>query len=171
MHWNASLIIFSVIPPRFVQSTRTPVKPVITLLVRLSPAGPFEVLDTTGPRVGHVKDAIIAKFKQLEDAKADQLVLYLLDGSSSRTPLDPSLTLAEAGIHDGTKLAVEIPVGMWAVIVGCSLRRFEPRMLQARMVFVNACSATSRFVRLSIRVSCATIRSAATKRCHCGRGL
>ena len=74
------------------------------LLLRLSAAGPFEVIDTAGPRVGHVKDAIIAKFRL--DAAPQQLQLYRLNGSS-RAPLDPALTLCEAAVHDGTKLAVE----------------------------------------------------------------
>ena len=77
----------------------------ITLLVRLSASGPFEVLDTTGPLVGHVKDAIIAKFKVLEGIQADQLQLYKLDGSSC-TMLDPAQTLHGAGITNSAKLAV-----------------------------------------------------------------
>ena len=76
-------------PPATTLST-SPIEPMITLLVRLSAARRFEVIGTAGPRVGHVKDAIIAKFKhRFEDVKADQLLLYRLDVGSSRTPLDP----------------------------------------------------------------------------------
>ena len=56
--------------------------------------------------VGDIKDAIIAKFKQLENAKADQLQLFKLDGSND-TQLEPVQTLSEVGIQTGTMLLVK----------------------------------------------------------------
>ena len=63
-----------------------------------------------GGHVYEIKKAFIAKFKQVEGVKADELQLFKLEGSSissRRTLLDPTATLAEAGIHACTKLVVE----------------------------------------------------------------
>lgn len=77
------------------------------VLVRLSPGGPFEVVDTSGPRVGHVKVAIIATFKKrFAGLDPDELQLVKLDGSC-RTLLDPELTLSAADVHDGARLEVQ----------------------------------------------------------------
>lgn len=89
----------------------------ITLAIQLPNRTTFEVLDTTGPLVSHVKKAIIAEFKQLDasgyNLTADGMDLYKLEGSS-RTLLEPQQTLAEAGlITRGTvKLAVEYTAGV-----------------------------------------------------------
>lgn len=104
-------------PPRRVQSTTE----TITLFLQLNASGSFEIIDTAGPLVGHVKKAIIAEFKQLDGIKVDELQLFKLD-SGSRTPLDPAQTLSDAGIHSGTKLVVVVtaaahgataPAGSW----------------------------------------------------------
>lgn len=59
--------------------------------------------------VGDVTGALIAMFKQLEGIKPDQVRLFKLgDDYSSRTLLDSTKTLGEAGIRTGTKLAVVI---------------------------------------------------------------
>jgi len=66
-------------------------------------------LHVEGKFVWEVIDAILAKFKQLEGIKPDQVRLFKLgDDDSSRTLLDSTKTLGEAGIHSGTKLAVVI---------------------------------------------------------------
>ena len=57
--------------------------------------------------VGEVIDAAIVKFRQLEGIKADEIMLFKLDGGV-RTLLDPVQTLGEAGIQAGAELAVEV---------------------------------------------------------------
>lgn len=84
---------------------QSPTKPIV-VLVRLSPGSPFEVIDTSGPRVGHIKNALIAEFKQLEGMKADEIKLFKLDGNI-RTLLDPAQTLHGAGVEADTELEVE----------------------------------------------------------------
>ena len=80
----------------------------ITLFIQLPDSTTLEVMDTAGPYIGHVKDAIIAEFKL--DAAPQQLRLFRLGDASSgsRTSLDPPQSLSEAGIVAGTKLAVEL---------------------------------------------------------------
>ena len=56
--------------------------------------------------VGEVIDAAIVKFKQLKGIKADEILLFKLDGGV-RTLVDPVQTLGEAGIQAGAELAVE----------------------------------------------------------------
>jgi hypothetical protein len=88
----------------------------ISLFIQLPGRGTFEVIDTTGPRVGHLKDAVITKFKLLEGFKADQLQLFRLDGNGIvGTLLDSTKTLSEAAVFAGTRLVVEFtPVaGVW----------------------------------------------------------
>lgn len=83
----------------------------ITVLVRLSPAGPLEVVDTSGPRVGHLKDDIIAKFKL--DTAPQQVQLFKLDGNI-RILLNPAQMLFDTGVNDGTELDVEFAVSTQA---------------------------------------------------------
>ena len=74
-------------------------------------------------RVGDIKKAVVADFSQLIGLKADQVQLFRVNGDA-RIPLDPTDTLSDAGIHAGTKLAVElttvthVPVaGVWQVLL------------------------------------------------------
>jgi hypothetical protein len=90
----------------------------ITLLIQLPGCTTLEVLDTAGLYVGHIKNAVITEFKQLEGLKADQLQLFKLGGDGSRTPLDPANTLSEAGIVVGTKLVVELTAATQAPLAG-----------------------------------------------------
>ena len=80
----------------------------ITLFIQLPGSTSFEGMDFTGARVYNIKDAIIAKFKL--NATPQQVLLFKLDGSGSRTPLDPTYTLADAGLVADTRLAVEVKV-------------------------------------------------------------
>ena len=82
------------------------------MLIRLPGSTDFEVIDTTGPLVGHIKDAIVVKFKQLEDIKADQLLLFKLDDTGCRIgeALKPRQTLAEAGLLSATGAPIELEV-------------------------------------------------------------
>ncbi len=83
-----------------------------------------QLLLTEGQYVGQVIDAIIAKFKDLEGIKADQVQLFNLDGSS-QTPLNPTHLLSAAGLVTGTSLVVKLTVtaqalmeGVWEELVG-----------------------------------------------------
>ena len=84
----------------------------ITLFVRLSPFRPFEAVDTVGPRVGHVKKAIIVELKL--EAAPHELLLFKLDGGS-RTLLNSAQTLSEASITTDTELEIAI-VGQGAYL-------------------------------------------------------
>ncbi len=87
------------------------------LFIQLPGSTSFEVINTAGPRVGNLKDAIIAKFKQrFSDVDPDQLKLY--KEGSSRTPLDPTNTMSEADIFTGTKLLVEVTAAAQAPLAG-----------------------------------------------------
>lgn len=68
------------------------------------------MLDTAGPRVGHVIDAIIAKFKnRFSGIDPDRIQVYVLsDDGTSSTLVDSMQTLSEAGIHANTRLVVEL---------------------------------------------------------------
>jgi hypothetical protein len=80
----------------------------IPLFIQLPGSSTNEGLDFSNTHVYHIKDAIIAKFKLLQFAP-QQLLLFLLgDAHSSRVLLDPSLTLSEACIRSGSRLAVEL---------------------------------------------------------------
>lgn len=57
--------------------------------------------------VGDLKKAIIATFKRFKTFDSSELQLFKLVGSS-RTLLDPTHTLSEAGIVSSTKLEVAI---------------------------------------------------------------
>jgi hypothetical protein len=80
------------------------------VFIMLPESAKFEVIDTIGPLVGHLKDAIIAKFKKrFMGTDPDELQLYKLgDDGGSRTSLDPTQTLSEAGIRTCTKLVVVV---------------------------------------------------------------
>jgi hypothetical protein len=80
----------------------------ISLFLQLPGSTTFEVVDTTGPLVGHLKKAIIAEFKL--DTPQQHLLLFKLGDRGNRTPLEPRQTLIEAGILAGAKLEVEISV-------------------------------------------------------------
>jgi hypothetical protein len=75
-------------------------------------------MDTVGPYVGHIKRAIIAEFKL--DAAPHHLLLFKLGdtGSGSRTPLNPTQTLSDAGLVSGTKLVVELTAATLAPLAG-----------------------------------------------------
>jgi hypothetical protein len=90
----------------------------ITLFIQLPGSTTLEVVDTAGPYVGHIKDAIIAKFKL--DAAPHHLLLFKLDdaGSGSRTLLIPTQTLSDAGIISGTTLVVELTAATQAPLAG-----------------------------------------------------
>lgn len=94
-------------------AAQSPTQPIVLfVLVRLSPFRPFEVVDTVGPRVGHLKDAIMVKFKLA--AAPHELLLFKLD-SGSRTLLNSAQTLSEAGIATDTELEIAI-VGQGACL-------------------------------------------------------
>ena len=68
----------------------------------------YEVLDTVGPLVGHVKKAIMTEFSnRFYDVDPDQLQLFKLGDNGCRILLDSTLTMGHAGLRTGTKLAVE----------------------------------------------------------------
>lgn len=93
--------LLSLFPPQL------PSEPV-TLLVQLSSTGPFEVIETTGALIGHVKDDIIAKFKKrFAGLDPDELQLFKLEGRSM-FKLDPAQTLHDAGVRSGTKLVASV---------------------------------------------------------------
>jgi hypothetical protein len=80
----------------------------ISLSIKLPSRSTFEIVDTTGPLVGHIKDAIIARFKhRFSGIDPDQLLLYKLDGSGSRVLLDSTQLLGEAGISERAQLIVD----------------------------------------------------------------
>ena len=90
----------------------------IPLFIKLPGITSFEGLDFAGAYVYHLKDTIILKFMhRFAGIKPDQLQLFKLEGSS-RTLLDPTQTLAEAGIHSGTKLGVEITAPVAPTVTG-----------------------------------------------------
>lgn len=57
--------------------------------------------------VGDLIKAAIAEFSRLNGFKAEELLLFKIDGSS-RTLLDGRQTLSEAGVNAGTTLSVEL---------------------------------------------------------------
>lgn len=63
--------------------------------------------------VGDLVEAIISRFKKLEGFKTDELQLFKLDGTS-RTLLDATQTLSDAGVGAGTTLSVELVVAVRA---------------------------------------------------------
>lgn len=93
----------------------------LSVFVQLPGCTTYEGLDVAGTHVFHLKDAIIAKFKQMEGRKADELQLVKLEGNS-RTPLgpmlkltgsgrsllDPTHTLSEAGVRLFDRVIVEL---------------------------------------------------------------
>lgn len=99
------------LPTRALQALHGP--RTITLLVQLPGSGSCEVIDSAGPRIGHVKDELIVKYDQLQGIKADQLQLFTLD----RIFLDPGLTFIEAGIHTGTTLVVELTTASASTVI------------------------------------------------------
>ena len=102
----------------------------ISLNVQLPGITSCEVLDVTGPLVGHVKDAIIVKFKL--DAPPQQLQLFKIGKDGSRTLLDPTQTLTEAGIKAGDTLEVVISVtGACSSEAGCGRIRSTSRTCPA----------------------------------------
>ena len=93
--------------------------------MRFSASGPFEVIDTTGSRVGHLKKAIIAKFKhRFAGVDPDQLQVFKLDGGS-HILLNSAQTLHEAGIHAGTELVVEVTAAAQAAVTALPGARGE----------------------------------------------
>jgi hypothetical protein len=85
----------------------------ITVFVQLPGSNTCEVIDTTGPLVGHLKKAIIAEFKL--DVAPQQLQLFKLDdkgssSSSSSKALEPTLTLAEADLLSATGGPIKLHV-------------------------------------------------------------
>ena len=82
----------------------------VPLLVRLPGSTDFEVIDTMGPLVGHIKDAIVAKFKL--ETTPQKLQLFKLDdkGCRSGEALKSRQTLAEAGLLSATGAPMELEV-------------------------------------------------------------
>jgi len=72
----------------------------------------LEVLNVTGTHVGHIKDALMAKYKQrFSGVDPDKVLLFKLsDDCSIRTLLEATQKLTEAGLFAGGafKLAVVI---------------------------------------------------------------
>ena len=70
--------------------------------------------------VGDVIKAAIAEFKRLKGVKADELLLYKIEGSS-RILLVAGQTLSDAGVNAGTTLSVEFEgaasISMWCCVI------------------------------------------------------
>jgi hypothetical protein len=72
--------------------------------------------------ISDLKKTVIIEFKL--DTAPQFLRLYKLDGSNSRTPLDPTQTLGEVDVVAGTKLVAvtvaQVPIaGLWVRTLGC----------------------------------------------------
>ncbi len=89
----------------------------IALFLRLPGCTTSEGLDFAGSFVYQIKDASIAKFKQLEGMKADELQLFKIDGGI-RTLLGPTQSLSEAGVVACTSLAMELTFATQASLAG-----------------------------------------------------
>ena len=95
----------------------------IPLFIKLPGIETVQFLLAEGLYVGQVIKAIIVEFKL--DTAPQQLQLFKLEGSS-RTQLDPTQTLAEAGIHTGTRLGVELKAAVAGTsLLYCRLSRSE----------------------------------------------
>jgi hypothetical protein len=123
--WAAILVFRACASLNACSRARTPSSSVVqapsglvALFIQLPGSTTLEVMDTAGPYVGHIKDAIIAKFKRFRDLDPSDLLLFKLGDAGSRTPLNPTQTLSEAGIGAGTKLGVELTAATQASLTG-----------------------------------------------------
>jgi hypothetical protein len=78
------------------------------LFIQLPGGSAAQLLMAEGEYVGQITKAILVKYQQtFKGVKADQLLLMRAD-DATRTALDPTLTLTEAGITARTRLRVEV---------------------------------------------------------------